>query len=241
MADTKETLRDRVLSRLQATGKTARSVSVAIGANQGYVRDLLSPHKSSIPSADRLRALAAQLSTTTEYLLGESDFPESIRSEVSVADRRVDWRGPPQDERGVPLHGSGDCAELHFDDETGDMVDIEGSTFDMDHELRFVDRPPALRGNAKAYAIWLHGDSMAPRCRAGDVAYVDPTRPAGPGDLVVVQLNNGQHDGVAMVLVKTLVRQSTREVVLEQYNPAQRFIVPRQRVHHLHRIVLLET
>jgi transcriptional regulator with XRE-family HTH domain len=240
VSDTLEILRERLEERRRAKGISPRALSLAIGANHSYIAQLLSG-KGGIPSADKLRAIAGVLETTSEHLLGESDYPGPIRSEVTLADRHMDWRGPPPGERGVPLHGSGDCAEMHFDNESGELVDIEGSSFDMDHEIRFVDRPPALRGNSKAYAIWLHGDSMAPRCRAGDVAYVDPRRPSGPGDLVVVQLNNGEHDGVAMVLVKTLVRQSAREIVLEQHNPPRRFVVPRERVHHLHRIVMLET
>lgn len=221
-------------------GVSPRALSLAIGANHSYVAQLLSG-KGGAPSSDKLRDLARELETSTEYLLGESDYPGPIRSEIGVSDRSVDWRGLPRGERGVPLHGSGDCADLHFDDETGVLVDIEGSTFDMQHEIRFLDRPPALRDNSRAYAIWLNGSSMEPRCFAGDIAFVDPARPCGPGNLVVAQLNDGKHDGVAMVLVKTLVRQSTRELVLEQYNPPQRFVVPRERVHHLHRIVMIET
>jgi phage repressor protein C with HTH and peptisase S24 domain len=42
---------------------------------------------------------------------------------------------------------------------------------------------------------------------------------------------------VATVLVKRLVRATTRELVLEQLNPAITFTVPRNRVARVHRIL----
>ena len=73
MAGPSDLLRERLRERLDAAGKSPHAVSRAIGANPGYVRDLLDPEKTSTPSAVRLQALAGELDTTTDYLLGRMD------------------------------------------------------------------------------------------------------------------------------------------------------------------------
>jgi hypothetical protein len=69
---------------------------------------------------------------------------------------------------------------------------------------------------------------------------VDPRRPPGPGDDVVVQLTdgNGGRD-VVTVLLKQLVRATAAYVELAQFNPPLTFRVPRGQVARLHRVVSL--
>jgi hypothetical protein len=233
----KDTLRERIQERLTATRKSAHAVSLEIGAGQGYVRDLLDPAKGGYPRADKLNALARALGTTTDFLTGVSTNAQQVQSEVTIADRRLDWRGPLPDLPPIPLVGTGDCATMQFADETGAMLDVERCSFDADHTVRMIARPPALQGARDLYAIYFHGESMMPRFEPGEVGIVDPTRPAGPGDYVLVQLNNGEEDHVTSVLVKRLVRTSARELVLEQFNPPATFTVPKARVARVHRIL----
>ena len=233
----KVTLRARIQERLDATGKSAHAVSLEIGAGQGYVRDLLDPAKGGFPRADKLNALARALDTTSDYLTGTANSPQPLLSEVLISDRRLDWRGPLPDLPPIPLVGTGDCATIQFQDEGGQMLDVERCSFDADHTVRMIARPPALQGARDLYAIYFQGESMMPRFEPGEVGIVDPTRPAGPGDYVLVQLNNGEEDHVTSVLVKRLVRASARELVLEQFNPAAVFTVPRARVARVHRIL----
>lgn len=117
------------------------------------------------------------------------------------------------------------------------MVAIERCSFDPDYHVRMIARPPALRGQRDLYAIYFHGDSMAPRFEPGEIGIVDPARPPAPGDYVVVQLTNGSSEDVVSVLVKRLVRQTARELLLEQFNPPITFAVPRVKVKRLHRIL----
>lgn len=228
----------RISARLAATGKSMRAVSIEIGAHAGYVRDLLDPERFNVPSAERLRALAIALETTTDFLMGSVDDPVPVHSEVGVADRMFEWRGPPRSEEpGIPLVGTGDCADIEFCDESGALVAVERSSFDPEYFVRMISRPPALRGMQGLYAIYFHGESMLHRFEPGDVGIVDPSRPPAPGDYVLVQLNNGESDDVVSVLVKRLVRATSRELVLEQFNPAIIFAVPRSRVSRFHRIM----
>lgn len=242
MPDTEETkavLRARLAARLAALGKTPHAVSKAIGANAGYVRDLLDPAKTSIPGGARIALLASELETTPDHLLGRSEAASERypSSEATLADRRLPFR-PSMSDATLPLVGTGDCAALEVSDESGHMVAIERSSFDPDYHMRMIVRPPALAGVQEAYAIEFRGDSMAPRYEAGDLGIVDPRRAYGAGDYVVVQL--AEHEGsaeVGSVLVKRLVRATPRELVLEQFNPPMVFTLPRSRVVHIHRIL----
>ena len=233
----KALLRERIQDRLTATGKSAHAVSLEIGAGQGYVRDLLDPAKGGFPRADKLNALARVLDTTSDYLTGTVNSPQPVLSEVAIADRRLEWRGPQPDLPPIPLVGTGDCACIEFASETGEMLEIERCSFNADHTVRMIARPPALQGARDLYAIYFQGESMMPRFEPGEVGIVDPTRPAAPGDYVLVQLNNGEEDHVTSVLVKRLVRQTPRELLLEQFNPPATFTVPRNRVARVHRIL----
>lgn len=237
MGNIAEILPLRLREELERVGISKRKLSLAIGAHAGYVRDLLDPERFNVPSASRLNALAFELGVSSDYLIGATDNPSPVLSEVGISEQPVNWRGPLADLPPIPLVGTGDCATISFEDETGNMLEVERCSFDAHHTVRMIARPPALRGAQELYAIYFHGESMLPRFEPGEVGIVDPRRPAGPGDYVLVQLNSGDDDAVASVLVKRLVRANSRELVLEQFNPAATFAVPRDRVARVHRIL----
>lgn len=236
MPEIAEILPKRLQEALDRSGKSKRAVSLAIGAHAGYVRDLLDPERFNVPSATRLSALARELGVSSDYLTGETSNPDPVLSEVGIGET-IHWRGPLTDLPPIPLVGTGDCATISFEDDTGRMLEVERCSFDAEHPVRMISRPPALKGAGDLYAIYFHGESMMPRFEPGEIGIVDPRRPAGPGDYVVVQLTNGEEDAVVSVLVKRLVRSNARELVLEQFNPAAVFTVPRARVARVHRIM----
>lgn len=235
---TKAILRLRLRERLDATGLSALAVSKEIGANTGYVRDLLDPDKTSIPSAERIERLARALGTTTDWLLGRADSPAQPLSEVSFRDAPQPWHGTERD--GIPLLGTAFCDGLAVEGPDGAPLQVERVLLDADHVIRLIARPPALWAARDAYAIYCHGDSMEPRYRQGEVAVVDPRRPPGPGDDVVVQLTDGNGGSdVVTVLLKQLVRATASYIELAQFNPPLTFRVPRSQVARLHRVVSL--
>lgn len=78
---------------------------------------------------------------------------------------------------------------------------------------------------------------MEPRYRQGHLCIVDPRRPPGPGDDVVVQLNDGNGGSdVITVIVKELLRATSAYLELRQFNPERTFRIPRRQVHACHRI-----
>lgn len=237
MVDAQETatFQDRLRDLLAQRGLSARALSLAIGANPSYVAQLLTG-KGGTPSAERLRQIAAELATTTDYLVGRASTPDQPISEVSVRDFSPRFADRNSGGRGIPLLGTGYCDDLLVE-QGGKTFEVERVQLELDHVVRLIERPAALWAARDAYAIYFHGSSMEPRFYQGEVGIVDPRRPPGPGDFVVVQLNDGASDAVVTVLVKQLVRQSSAQVVLSQFNPSITFEVPRRQVARMHRIV----
>lgn len=236
MENGEKTLIDRIDERLDAMGISARELSMRTNGKPDLVRDLR--RRGHAPSADNLAKMATVLGVSVDWLVGKSNATAPVKSEVGVSNKLTGWNGSPKrDEPGIPLVGTGDCADLELETETGEIVDIERSSFDPDHTVQIITRPPALLGAKDLYAIYFRGESMMPRFEPGEVAIVDPTRPPRPGDYVLVQLNNGEEDDVISVLVKRLVSANSREVSLHQFNPDITFKVPRKRIARLHRIM----
>ena len=231
------TLLDRLDRRLAEMDKSRYWLAkeASEGRNTGFITDI--DRKGYIPKEPRLRRMAELLGVSVDWLMGRTDVPGQVQSEVGVSDRGLDLNGLPPDMPGIPLVGTGDCADLEVCDESGRMVTVERSSFDSDYHVRIIQRPPALRGARDLYAIYFHGESMTPRFEPGEIGIVDPGRHARPGDYVLVQINSGESDEVVSVLVKRLVRATNRELTLEQFNPPLVFTVPRDRVARYHRIV----
>lgn len=245
VSNSSETLLSRIDERLAAMEKSRWWLSMEISDRKqhGIIKDI--ERKGTMPGAERLRKIAEALGTTTDYLLGTSSNPDPILSEVALADNRLESlaqdsshrRRAPDEQPGIPLVGTGDCADLEVVADDGHDIWIERSSFDPDYQVRMIDRPPALRGARHAYAIYFQGSSMEPRFFAGEIGIVDPDRPAAPGDFVLVQLNNGEEDHVVSVLVKRLIRQTSGYVELEQFNPATIFRIDKSKVARVHKIM----
>lgn len=232
-----ELLLKRIDQRLADMGQTRYWLDKEVtgGAKTKVVKEI--ERKGSIPREPRLRKIAELLGVSLDYLMGRTADPEPVRSEVTLRDPAIAWRGQRPEGPGIPLMGTGDCADIELTSEDGELVSIERSSFDDDYPVRMIARPPALLGARDLYAIYFHGESMIPRFEPGEVGIVDPARPVRSGDYVLVQLNNGEEDSVCTVLVKRLVHFNAKRVVLEQFNPAVRFTVPRTRITRIHRIL----
>lgn len=237
VTETRSLLATRLLERLAARDLSPRGLSLRIGANASYVSQLING-KGGTPSAERLRQMAAELDTTTDWLIGRVDTPVQPLSEVSgFSDVRLTWRGQTEAAGPrIPVLGTGHCTDLEISGD-GAVVLVEQALFEPDHAVATIERPPALLGATDAYAIHYRGSSMEPVFTQGQIGVVDPRRVARPGDDVIVQLNDGASHTVVTVLVKRLVRETSRYVELEQFNPPVTFRVPRERVERLHRLL----
>ena len=237
MSETAEILLSRIDARLAEIDRSRYWLSkeASDGKTHTIITDI--ERKGTIPREPRLVRMAEVLGVSTDWLMGRSNVPDPVQSEVSVLEKPIEWSAPDRGDAGIPLVGTGDCADLDVCDESGKTVQVERSSFDEHYHVRMIARPPALRGARDLYAVYFHGESMQPRFEPGEVGIVDPRRPAGPGDYVLVQLNTGESDDVVSVLVKRLVRQNAQELVLEQFNPPLVFSVKKSRVQRVHRIL----
>ena len=92
-------------------------------------------------------------------------------------------------------------------------------------------RPETLRDVAAAYAVRVHDESMRPALKPGHLLYVDPTRPVKSGDLVIIQLHDGQ------AFIKELVRRTEKAVICAQFNPAQELKYLPAKIKSVHLVV----
>jgi phage repressor protein C with HTH and peptisase S24 domain len=73
----------------------------------------------------------------------------------------------------------------------GDWEDeIELTELHLSEVLDNLARPPSLANDDEAYAIEIIGDSMFPRFKPGERAFVSPKAAVRPGDDVIVQLTD---------------------------------------------------
>jgi SOS-response transcriptional repressor LexA len=226
---------ERIDERRRFLKISDREFSLRVTGKPDFLRDM--KRRGHLPSAENTARAAEVLGVSIDWLLGHSQTQQAALSEVTLGDRIAPWNGPPRGDPPIPLVGTGDCADLEVCDESGHLVSVERSSFDPDYHVRYLARPPALLGARDLYAIYFHGDSMLPRFEPGEVGIVDPRRPVASGDYVLVQLRDDGDDSVTSVLAKRLVRQTTNDVVLEQFNPAVTFTIPRTRVARIHRIM----
>lgn len=86
--------------------------------------------------------------------------------------------------------------------------------------IDYVVCPPSLENVAGAYAVYIDGESMYPRFKAGETVWVHPGKPARRGDDVIVQLKPIEDDGSPpWGYVKEYVGRQGNNLVLRQYNP----------------------
>ena len=117
---------------------------------------------------------------------------------------------------------------------------VEGD-FEFNGEVvDMVRRPPGIASTKGVFALYVNGDSMEPRYRAGALIYLNPSRPARPGDDVVIELFSTNNDGGGAAYIKTLRGRTSLALVCEQYNPAKTVEYPLAKVKAVYRVMTLE-
>lgn len=179
-------------------------------------------------SPEKAQALAAALNLSVADLL--ADHPLSALHGVAPATARpATALFSPQSvaamPRDVPIYGQVAGAFLGKG-----AVDMEAGKLDM------ARRPPALSGVAEAYAVYVVGESMEPRLRAEDLLFVDPRKAPRRDDLVVVQVQQGEHAPL-VAYVKAYRRIDDDRLVTWQYNPPCEVAFDRRFVVAVHRVL----
>lgn len=188
----------RIAGLLEEHKLPMKTVSLAAGLNETFVRDLLKRGRS--PLAENLDAVEAAIARLANRVPLEPLTPE-----IRKADKPPLYRGTlPKD---VPMMGTAAGSPLK-----------KGAFRFSAEPVDIVVRPPGLLDAADVYSLYVEGDSMSPKYEPGDLIYVNPHRPARPGDTVVIQDPTADGDEFEGY-VKILVRRSGGEVITRQLNP----------------------
>lgn len=228
-------LRTRIAAKLAERNLTEREASIDATGKPDAIRYIRT--RNSMPSAERLEAIAATLGTTSDWLLG-SDAGASV-DQGEQQNPGIDAITQRRLPRTLPVYGTALAADLEFMATDGHMVAVEQVEVNMAEASDHMARPTAIAGRDGYYVVTVWGHSMEPRLDAGRRSLVYGKRQAKVGEDVVVQLRAPLDDGetVTAVLVKQLVRHRAGFVVLRQFNPPVEFEVPAEKVKHIHPII----
>ena len=152
-----------------------------------------------------------------------------FRMEGATADRM---------RRDLPIYGTALGADEIVDGEA-----IEQTTLNRGEVVEYKRRPAILDGRADVYGLYVQGSSMQPRFRDGDTVFVESRKRPAVGDDAVIYLRTPDEiegERASSVLIKAIVRKTASYVELEQYNPAQTFRIPMDRVERMDRVLTLD-
>lgn len=207
------TLRDKIAERLTELGRGPTVAEKKGGLSKMFISDILSNKKRSI-TMEHWGRLAAALDMTDEelsaYLSADlkivkiparSSGKRPHTEAIPAGGGPLDPYGLPQD---VPVRGVA----------AGSVV----GAFVIDGVIDRVRRPPGLSHSTNVYALYVTGTSMSPKYEPGDLIYVNPDRPAAPGDTVIIQTQNYENAPI-QAWIKRLVSQNDEVVVAAQLNP----------------------
>ena len=140
----------------------------------------------------------------------------------------------PSPSKAVPLRpgsadklrvlGMAECGADGWSLWNGDVIDL-------------IDRPAGLIGVPNAYAVYVVGESMAPRYHPGEVVHIHPGRPVDVGAYVLVQRKPKAAGEAPLAVIKRLARRSGAKITLEQFNPAKSFDIKAGDIVSIHRVV----
>lgn len=219
-------LGDRIKAERVARGWGQEDLAARLGVNQTSVWAVESGQTTAPRAWKKYAELLGipepefrQLMVETLHTSDRQRFPSALRIEARPA--------PAMSNRDVPVYGrarGGDDGMYLFN---GEVIGWE-------------IRPPQLEGVPDAYATYVDGESMYPRFKPGETVWLNPHKPAGRGDDVVVQLRpNDEHDA-PHGFIKEYVRKTPTKLVVCQYNPAREVEYELADVVSIHPIVFAQ-
>lgn len=188
------------------------------------------------PTSDTIQKLLDAIGASLSDLYERMPVQSEVRATGMTAhETRRAWSMP--DAKPVPLVGTA------FGTDVEGLEGVETIDLHLSEVLDYVGRPPSLANDPEAYAITVVGDSMAPRYEPGEMAFVSPRAAVHINDDVIAQLTDPAEDDssqlagrVTKVILKRLVKRTSKMVSFEQFNPPMTFEVPVERVRHIHKV-----
>jgi len=176
-----------------------KALSLQIGRGQSYLFDFVYKGKPRRLHPDDRRRLATILGLEEATLMSQDDIKRIGKPDGHPVHRAPDFQYEKKD---LPIMGRAQGAQ-------GDVFTLEGG------KVGVTERPSYLEGIQEAFAVYVAGDSMSPRFKAGEMVYINPVRPPVPGDDVLVEFLDGTG------IIKELVKIAGSVLTVHQHNPAQ--------------------
>lgn len=218
-----DSARRLIRNAMQQKNVSAKELSKAAGKNHAYVQQYLERGSPLALPEDARLAIAQRLG------LSQSELKGPVRAPASRSTERPNATIGPV----TPLGGSGVSIPVYGQAMGGD----DGRFIFNGGKIADVLAPPALVSVRDAYAVYVVGDSMEPRYRAGEVAYVHPHMPVRKGDFVVVQIQPGENEP-REGYIKEFVSLDAKRLRLTQLNPRKTIEFPASQVVSVHRIIM---
>lgn len=216
-------VRKAVASALEDAGLDMSEVSLKLGRNHAYLQQFLKRGTPAELPEDFRDGLAAMTGKPASAFRG--------------AGRAAAPRKAPQVPNGR-LGGPVDYGRAGSIPVFGQAVGGSDGRFVFNGQrLADVLAPPSLMSVRDAYAVYVSGESMEPRYRSGETAYVHPHLPVKRGDFVVVQIaadDNEAPEGY----IKQFISMDERRIRLVQLKLKKFIEFPTSRVVSVHKIVM---
>lgn len=210
MAQAQERVRKLVRQRIADLRLSLSEVSTQIGRNHAYLQQFL---ERGIPRTlpERIRPALASILQVNENDLRDDAAGTTIALRPGRTRSKIITTAEAGLDRELPVYASAQ----------GGPDGMSVTTEPID----WVPRPRPLQHVAKAYAVYVVGDSMDPAYRHGDMAFIHPSLPLLRGsDVMLVREENGQ----MVAMIKHLVSWTGRHWRVKQFNPVREFQLSRQ-------------
>ncbi|ACL58731.1 putative phage repressor [Methylobacterium nodulans ORS 2060] len=213
--------RQLIADEIKRQGRDLKEVSLSAGLGETYVRDALKRGRGKL---ENLIRVASVLGKPPEWITTSSKTKPGTRGAVIPEANASAPVAAPRYGGLMPVLGvakGGSDGRLIFN---GQVIES-------------VPRPAALENVEGAYAVYVSGDSMHPRFKAGEQVWVHPHRPPKRGDDVVVQLYAEDEGDPPEGYIKEFVAWTPSMLILYQHNPAGEFEIDRALVKSVHTVI----
>lgn len=227
----KQTLGDRTKERRQELGLSQAKVAQACGVSQPAVDQV---ERNITKRPKWLPELAEALGVSSDWLLQGAGLKEIVNNSdanIHIDELHFQTENTSSNKNAPPDRLVGEARIAHMAASTHAQrlppIKVLGTAqggpsgaflVTSEEAVAYVDRTPALNRIPGCYAVYVVGESMEPAIPHGELRFIDPVKPPSPGDFVLIQQKNGEHDDIH-AFVKQLVRRTEKTVVTRQLNP----------------------
>lgn len=206
---------DRLTELRDTLGFTQDGLAKAVHRAGGKLSQaqMVAIEKGDVRRPGSLPEIARVLHTTTDYLLGKTDDP--------TRPMRTNMDEQPLPDSHLPSFVAGSNIPVWHAGMPGGKM---GEVLLREKHIDSVTRPKELAGALEALAFVIQDGLQDPAFRIGDIAYVNPVRPAIAGEdcLLVRPMADGP-ERQYLVLARYLVSSTPTHWLVRQFDPRKQY------------------